>query len=183
MLCRRSQRELMAGYGCRAYDDDVEPQPHPIVDHEPAGRKRRDDAAPAAPALQSAAARPQVHPVPSTRTRRRADRVAITDDDPEPHQAPPPPTRHRRALKRDLHNHQRPIRGAPPPASHRMAALDRHRPDLCATASRHCDRRAHAGGRDKAIVPLLSSRDRSGVTRVARGRCSWAIGQAGNSRP
>ena len=47
-------------------------------------------------------AQPQIHPVSPTRPRRRAHRMAITDDDAQPDQALPPPNSHSRGLKGPL---------------------------------------------------------------------------------
>ena len=72
------------------------------------------------------------------RTQRRADRVAITDGNPQPDQAAPPPDRHRRGLngpgvltpaRSATRRHQRRYQ-------QRTRRIDQ--PDLCATASAHC---------------------------------------------
>ena len=57
------------------------------------------------PQLSSAAIFSVISPrsddqVSPQRQNRRADRVAVTDDDPQPHQAPPPPPRSDRGLNR-----------------------------------------------------------------------------------
>ena len=103
------------------------------------------------PCVRSHQAQPQIHPASPTRPRRRAHRVAITDDDPQPDQALPPPNSHSRGLKRPLRTPGRADRAQNAPTS-RARLIDHPNPETFA-------RRPLAAGELSRSLPLRPAGD------------------------